>query len=322
MAKRKNRYLLETTRSLLFGAQLPTYLWEEVVKTACYLYNRVPTQALYRTIPFKVYTGQRSNLAHLRVFGSAAFIHIQDRKKLDPKSHQLVFVGYDLQTKGYRCLDFLTKKVVISRDIIFNKNQLGIPSMRDLPSSADDILKAFFDSNMPVPEVPFSLVISPVPATDLYNPPNSELPSLSPSIFPASSYPFPPGSDRHPSLHPETDTDSTSPCRSTRLRRQNVQLEDYVLSILVDDFDLYLTKVTPPLTNNTLTFDQAAHHAGWIRAMEDKMNSIQKNHTWDLVSLPACKKVIASKWVYKTKSGLNGNTERLKARLVAWGFEQ
>ena len=96
MAERKNRYLLETTWSLLFGAQLPTYLWEEAVKTACYLSNRVPTRALYRTTPFEAYTGERPNLSHLRVYGSTAFIHIQNRKKLDPKSRQLLFVGYDL----------------------------------------------------------------------------------------------------------------------------------------------------------------------------------------------------------------------------------
>ena len=99
MAERKNRHLLETTRSLLFGAQLPTYLWEEAIKTACYLSNRVPTRSLYRITPFEAYSGQRPNLAHLRIFGSAAFIHIQYRNKLEPKSRQLVLVGYDSQTK-------------------------------------------------------------------------------------------------------------------------------------------------------------------------------------------------------------------------------
>jgi hypothetical protein len=322
MAERKNRYLLETTRSLLFGAHLPTYLWEEAVKTACYLSNRVPTRALYKITPFEVYTGQRPNLAHLKVFGSAAFIHVQDRKKLDPKSRQLVFVGYDLQTKGYRCLDFLTKKIVISRDVIFNKNKLGIPSMRDLPSSADDILKAFFDLNTPIPVVSSSPELNPAPVTEIHIQPTSELPSVSPSDSPSPSYPFPPEPDRHPELHPETQTDSSGLRRSSRFRRQNVRLDDYVLSISVDDFDLCLAEVAPPLSSNNLTFDQAAHHQGWKEAMEDEMNSILKNHTWDLVSLPIGKKAISSKWVYKTKPGLNGENDKLKARLVARGFEQ
>jgi transposase InsO family protein len=322
MVERKNRYLLETTRSLLFGAHMPTYLWEEAVKTACYLSNRVPTRALYRITPFEVYTSQHPNLAHLRVFGSAAFIHVQDRKKLDPKSRQLVFVGYDLQTKGYRCLDFLAKKIVISRDVIFNENKLGIPNMRELPSSADDILKAFFDLNTPIPVVSSSLVLNPTPAIEMHTQPTSEFPLVSPSDSPNPSYPFPPEPDRHPDLHPETQTDSSGLRRSSRFRRQNVRLDDYVLSISVDEFDLCLAEVAPPLSGNNLTFDQAAHHQGLKEAMEDEMNSILKNHTWDLVSLPIGKKAISSKWVYKTKPGLNGENDRLKARLVARGFEQ
>ena len=56
--------------------------------------------------------------------------------------------------------------------------------------------------------------------------------------------------------------------------------------------------------------------------MEDEIKSIHKNHTWDLVPLPVRKKAITSKWVYKVKPGLNGDGDRLKARLVARGFEQ
>ena len=56
--------------------------------------------------------------------------------------------------------------------------------------------------------------------------------------------------------------------------------------------------------------------------MEDEMKSIHKNHTSDLVPLSLGKKAITSKWVYKTKHGLNSDANRLKARLVARGFEQ
>jgi transposase InsO family protein len=52
IAERKNRYLLETMRSLLFGSRLPSYLWGEAVRTANYISNRVPTKALYRKVLF------------------------------------------------------------------------------------------------------------------------------------------------------------------------------------------------------------------------------------------------------------------------------
>ena len=296
MAKRKNHYLMETTRSLLFGVHLPTYLWEEAVKTAYYLSNRVPTCILYRLTPFEVYTGNRSNLAHLRIFGSAAYIHVQKRKKLEPKSRQFVLVGYDHQTKGYRCLHYINKKIVISRDVLFKENILGIPRMQDLSSSAEDILRTFFETNTPISPTPNPPALSvsptqpssatspfptPVPLSGspiLGSPPLSPLTSSSPSQPELLTFPTPPG-----------------PRCSTRLRCQNVRLDDYLLSISVDDFDVCLTEVAPSLPRHDLTFTQAAQHSGWRAAMEDEIKSIHKNHTWDLVSLPIGKKAITSK---------------------------
>jgi hypothetical protein len=167
--------------------------------------------------------------------------------------------------------------------------------MRDLSSSADDILKAFFNLNTPIPEASSSPMLSPAPAIEVHIQPTLEFPPVSPLDSPTPSYPFSPKLDRHPDLHPETHTDSSGPHRSSRFRCQNVRLEDYVLSISVDDFDLCLGEVAPPLPSNNLTFDQATHHEGWKEAMEDEMNSILKNHTWDLVSLPVGKKAITSK---------------------------
>ena len=323
IAERKNRYLMETTRSLLFGANLPTYLWEEAVKTACYLTNRVPTRALHRLTPFEVYTGTRPNLSHLRVFGSAAYIHIQKRHKLAPKSRQYVLVGYDHQTKGYRCLDYINKKIVISRNVLFDETILGIPHMTAPPSSADDILRAFFDTNTPTPSSPQlhspTLSVPQPPATSLPSTPVSHSSPPNPNSFPISTpdlLTFPEPENHSPTPAPP------APHRSLRSRLQNVRLDDYVLSISVDDHDVCLTKVASSLPNHALTYTQAAQHPDWQAAMEDEITSIHKNETWDLVPLPVGKKAITSKWVYKVKPGLNGAADRFKARLVARGFEQ
>jgi hypothetical protein len=88
IAERKNRHLLETTRTLLFASNLPTYLWEEVVRIANYLSNRVPIAALYHIILEEKYFGIKPNISHLRIFGSTAYFHIQQqyRNKLESKA--------------------------------------------------------------------------------------------------------------------------------------------------------------------------------------------------------------------------------------------
>ena len=60
----------------------------------------------------------------------------------------------------------------------------------------------------------------------------------------------------------------------------------------------------------------------WVKAMQEKLHSIEKNDTWELCELPKGKRCVGSKWVYKTKYNSDGTIERHKARLVAKGFTQ
>ena len=61
----------------------------------------------------------------------------------------------------------------------------------------------------------------------------------------------------------------------------------------------------------------------WVSAMQEEMESLRKNCTWDLVVLPKNKKPIQCKWIYKHKEGIpNIEDPRYKARLVATGFSQ
>ncbi|GAU10005.1 hypothetical protein TSUD_413720 [Trifolium subterraneum] len=56
--------------------------------------------------------------------------------------------------------------------------------------------------------------------------------------------------------------------------------------------------------------------------MEDEIQSIERKNTWELVSIPTCKKSIAVKWVYKVKHKPDGIIAKYKARLVAKEFLQ
>jgi hypothetical protein len=146
IAERKNRHLLETVRMLLFDAKLPSYLWEEAARTANYLTNRMPTIALLKTTPFGRYFRQKPDFSHLRTFGCAAFLHVQKCSKLEPKSLQTVFLGYDKATKAYRCYDYNRRKILISRDVVFHEQQLGLPAQ---------IFKQIFPFQIPISSEPF-----------------------------------------------------------------------------------------------------------------------------------------------------------------------
>lgn len=63
--------------------------------------------------------------------------------------------------------------------------------------------------------------------------------------------------------------------------------------------------------------------AQWIAAMEEEMESLSKNSTWELVRLPLGRKIITCRWVFKRKEGITAaEGVKYKARVVARGFSQ
>ncbi|KAL0337632.1 UNVERIFIED_CONTAM: Retrovirus-related Pol polyprotein from transposon TNT 1-94 [Sesamum calycinum] len=58
-------------------------------------------------------------------------------------------------------------------------------------------------------------------------------------------------------------------------------------------------------------------------AVVEEMESLQKNHTWELVQLPEGKKTIGCKWVYRKKPAVSEKEgKKFKARLVAKEYSQ
>ena len=127
VAERMNRTLVETTRSMLFGAKLPQRFWAEALSTAVYLRNRSPTKAVKNITPYEAWFGEKPRVDHLRVFGSTVYAHIpkDERGKLDSKAQKCVLLGYGSETKGYRLYDQTKKRVFLSRDVIFNEQEVN-----------------------------------------------------------------------------------------------------------------------------------------------------------------------------------------------------
>ena len=70
------------------------------------------------------------------------------------------------------------------------------------------------------------------------------------------------------------------------------------------------------------TIREALSHHGWRSAMVEEMKALDDNGTWNLVQLPARKKVIRCCWAFAFKVNPDGSVARLKTRLVAKGYAQ
>ena len=75
VAERKNKHLLETTRALLFLMQVFKQFWFDVVSTAYFLINRMPSSVLSSETPFHVLFPNKSLFPiSPRIFGCTCFV--------------------------------------------------------------------------------------------------------------------------------------------------------------------------------------------------------------------------------------------------------
>jgi len=75
-------------------------------------------------------------------------------------------------------------------------------------------------------------------------------------------------------------------------------------------------------SSDPISYDEAIKHEEWRKAMDQEIDAIEKNNTWQLTILPSEAKKISVKWIYKTKLNEKGEIEKYKARLVAKEYSQ
>nr|GEU55638.1 zinc finger, CCHC-type [Tanacetum cinerariifolium] len=83
-----------------------------------------------------------------------------------------------------------------------------------------------------------------------------------------------------------------------------------------------LTKLDDRSEDEPKNYKEASSDQKWIKAIKVELDSINRNNTWELTTLPKGHKAIGLKWVFKTKKDANGNIIKHKARLVAKGYIQ
>ena len=68
------------------------------------------------------------------------------------------------------------------------------------------------------------------------------------------------------------------------------------------------------------TYSEVAKDPRWVEAMNEDMQELSKNETWELVLSSRHQKAIGCQWIYKVKHNVDGTVNRYKALLVAKGY--
>lgn len=327
VSERKNRTLMEAARTMLEESKSPKRLWGEAVHAANFVFNRLTNKETNKT-PYETLFGKQHSKLEFHEFGSSAYAMIpyEKRRKLDNKAVEATFVGYDENSKGYRLID-KNNKLIISREVKFVQNktkhrkisrkfkrkiQTTIQKQNESPED-DDNVSLFCDND--------------------FQEENRNMQENNNEIEEENSAVQEENEDSEDSFHDaqeenqsQEESDSTEvssesenepiiPRRSTRhnIGKAPQRFNDYELYKVEMEDDFF----EPKTYLEAITCKQG--HL-WKKAMEEEIQSLEKNHTWEEIDLPKGKTTVGSKWVFKIKD--DGDDIRMKARLVAQGFSQ
>ncbi|PNY18017.1 copia-type polyprotein [Trifolium pratense] len=256
LAERRNRTILDMARCMVKHRNLPKSFWGEAVNTAVYVLNKCPTRKLKDKVPEEVWCGKKPSVSHFRVFGALCYKHVPEakRKKLDDRSESMILVGYHA-TGAYKLYDPISKKMTFSRDVIVDEGK-----------SWDWISGS--SSSKPV--------MSLTEDEDSDSDPDAEAGAEAPEI----------GS-------PNTEATVGTRARSTRTIRAPARLQDCELANDNEvNEDGELVHFALLAGAEPINYLEALNDRKWKKAMEEELNAIERNQTWELVKLPREKKAI------------------------------
>ncbi|KAJ9547722.1 hypothetical protein OSB04_020265 [Centaurea solstitialis] len=347
VVERKNRTLVEATRTMLNASRLPLTFWAEAVSFACYTQNRSLVVKKHEKTPYHLLYNKRPNIKFFHVFGRKCFVlnHREPLGKFDPKGDDAIFIGYAWDTVAYKVYIPIIKIVVVSTNVKFDDSfrtsvevdRASVSTGRTF-NEVNEVSTVHPESSAPTnPSEPTQL---PFPTSNSFQipPPLSiELPEPSISSSSVHSEPIYEEQVSTSGEHEVTHEDST---QSQILQEipSNLNLphsikwsKDHPQSQIIGDpsegvktranvnyclFACFVSKIESKKVTDAL------EDPSWVEAMQDELLQFERNNVWTLTPMPIGKSAIGTKWVFRNKRDENGVVIRNKARLIAQGYCQ
>ena len=304
VAERSWRTLFGMARCLLLNTKLPKSMWTYAVMTAAYIRNRCYNQRTLQT-PFFLLTNKQPDVSKMQVFGSVCYAYENVVKsKLDPRSRQGLFVGYDRTSPAYLVYHADTQSVKRYRCVVFDKS--GGFSKANVQDSAysDDELCDLSVRNV---------------QNDVQNDVENDNVDVQDGVENDNVV----EQDRVDNDNVDEQGDVRR--NPARQRKMPKRFDDYVMD--QNDNDKvhqnvdYCYKTVLGVPASYYEALKSPEAGKWQTAMEDEMQSLKDNETFEVTQLPENRQKVGGRWVYALKDGPDGST-RYKARYVAKGYSQ
>nr|GEY24204.1 retrovirus-related Pol polyprotein from transposon TNT 1-94 [Tanacetum cinerariifolium] len=123
VVERRNRTLVEATRTMLIFSRAPLFLWAEAIATACFTQNRSIIHRRFNKTPYELINGRKLDISFLHVFEALCYPKNdrEDIGKLGTKGDIGFFIGYSADSCAYRVYNLRTKKIMKTMNVSFDE---------------------------------------------------------------------------------------------------------------------------------------------------------------------------------------------------------
>jgi transposase InsO family protein len=333
VSERLNRTLEDMEKAMRFDAKLPDSYWGDAVLYAAHIRNICATTSNKDDMtPYEAWTSRKPSLAHVRRFGSRAFVHIpkEKRTKLDPHSLECTFIGFVENKRAYKLINRNNGRVYESRDVSFDEELTGDYKQTTLKSGDDDNSELLKESQLEKPNPDTNTLTLPRSNPGIAQR-TRNIPNLPPGddsdLTDLEDEPVPPPTKSGPSTRSRgiepTTTNVPRELQSNLGPYWNDNAQDqaqYTKSVGADQAYVVQDKFFEPET-----YQEALHcpdSEKWKESIEKELQSLREMDVFEEVPIPKGVKPFGCKFVFKVKTGPNGEIEKYKTRLVAKGYSQ
>jgi len=305
-------------RAMLSASRLTLDLWEEAIRAAVYLKNRLPTKKSRQT-PYERFIGRKPTVEHIVEFGTE--VHIikkgEHMYKFDKRTEHGWVVGYTRRRNTYRVYLKESKRVIETCEVIMTPHNTVVAIETDPePKREEEGMTLKFET--------------------LQNPDNA----------PENQNTAPRASGTN-----EEERERQSKLLETffeEFRAENgVDVSSLVEPIDVDQTQRRIQeRELPPIPTNEIHVQPITNHRmllstvevripetfveavtgsmkeEWKKAIKNELEAHEENGTWEIVDRKPEYRLLKARWVFTLKRDKQGNIERFKARLVAKGYNQ